>query len=94
MHGELKVVKNSLHLSSQLCRQMDAKNRIIFVLQDEELKETIEKAREMEEQYGHYFDLIIINQDVDRAYHQLLHEINMLEREPQWVPAAWLAHDQ
>lgn len=62
--------------------------------QDEELKETIEKAREMEEQYGHYFDLIIINQDVDRAYHQLLHEINMLEREPQWVPAAWLAHDQ
>lgn len=63
-------------------------------VKDEELKETIEKAREMEEQYGHYFDLIIINQDVDRAYHQLLHEINMLEREPQWVPAAWLAHDQ
>ncbi|XP_068249572.1 protein PALS1 isoform X4 [Palaemon carinicauda] len=61
---------------------------------DEELKETIEKAHEMEEQYGHYFDLIIINQDVDRAYHQLLQEINSLEREPQWVPAAWLAHDQ
>ncbi|XP_066946849.1 protein PALS1-like isoform X6 [Macrobrachium rosenbergii] len=63
-------------------------------VKDEELKETIEKAHEMEEQYGHYFDLIIINQDVDRAYHQLLQEINSLEREPQWVPAAWLAHDQ
>lgn len=63
-------------------------------VKEEELKETIEKAREMEEQYGHYFDLIIINQDVDRAYNQYLHEINMLEREPQWVPAAWLAQDQ
>ncbi|XP_045116482.1 protein PALS1-like isoform X1 [Portunus trituberculatus] len=70
------------------------KQRLGEPVKDEELKETIEKAREMEEQYGHYFDLIIINQDVDRAYHQLLHEINMLEREPQWVPAAWLAHDQ
>jgi hypothetical protein len=28
--------------------------------------------------------------DPDRAYHQLLDEINLLEREPQWVPAAWL----
>nr|XP_045610330.1 uncharacterized protein LOC123765695 isoform X4 [Procambarus clarkii] len=70
------------------------KQRLGEPVKDEELKETIEKAREMEEQYGHYFDLIIINQDVDRAYHQLLHEINMLEREPQWVPATWLAHDQ
>ncbi|KAG0711456.1 MAGUK p55 subfamily member 5 [Chionoecetes opilio] len=70
------------------------KQRLGEPVKDEELKETIEKAREMEEQYGHYFDLIIINQDVDRAYHQLLQEINMLEREPQWVPAAWLAQDQ
>ncbi|XP_076049029.1 uncharacterized protein LOC143029832 isoform X2 [Oratosquilla oratoria] len=63
-------------------------------VKDDELKDIIEKAREMEEQYGHYFDLIIINQDIDRAYQQLLQEINMLEREPQWVPAAWLSHDQ
>ncbi|KAG5876450.1 hypothetical protein JTB14_031135 [Gonioctena quinquepunctata] len=56
---------------------------------EEELKDTIEKAREMEEKYGHFFDLIIINNDTERAYHQLLNEINGLEREPQWVPAAW-----
>nr|XP_023013161.1 MAGUK p55 subfamily member 5-A isoform X3 [Leptinotarsa decemlineata]XP_023013162.1 MAGUK p55 subfamily member 5-A isoform X3 [Leptinotarsa decemlineata]XP_023013163.1 MAGUK p55 subfamily member 5-A isoform X3 [Leptinotarsa decemlineata] len=57
---------------------------------EEELKDTIEKAREMEEKYGHFFDLIIINNDTERAYHQLLNEINSLEREPQWVPAAWV----
>lgn len=57
---------------------------------EEELKDIIEKAREMEEKYGHFFDMIIINNDTERAYHQLLGEINSLEREPQWVPAAWV----
>ena len=32
--------------------------------------------------------------DPDRAYQQLLDEINLLEREPQWVPAAWLRKEQ
>merc|ERR1740128_630358 len=57
---------------------------------DDELENIIERAREMEEHYGHYFDMIIIYSDPDRAYSQLLDEINLLEREPQWVPAAWL----
>ncbi|XP_025835103.1 MAGUK p55 subfamily member 5 isoform X2 [Agrilus planipennis] len=57
---------------------------------DEELKDIIEKAREMESKYGHFFDMVIINNDTERAYHQLLAEINSLEREPQWVPAAWV----
>ncbi|KAK9746006.1 PDZ domain [Popillia japonica] len=57
---------------------------------EEELKDIIEKAREMEDKYGHFFDMIIINNDTERAYHQLLTEINSLEREPQWVPAAWV----
>ena len=57
---------------------------------DDELEEIIERAREMEERYGHYFDMIIIYSDPDRAYQQLLDEINLLEREPQWVTAAWL----
>lgn len=61
-----------------------------FDLQEEELKDIIEKAREMEDKYGHFFDMIIINNDTERAYHQLLSEINSLEREPQWVPAAWV----
>ncbi|KAJ9589661.1 hypothetical protein L9F63_017150 [Diploptera punctata] len=57
---------------------------------EEELKDIIEKAREMEDKYGHFFDMIIINNDTERAYHQLVNEINSLEREPQWVPASWV----
>ncbi|KAL7038973.1 hypothetical protein ACKWTF_009756 [Chironomus riparius] len=52
---------------------------------EEELKEIIATARDMEARWGHLFDMIIINNDTERAYHQLLAEINSLEREPQWV---------
>lgn len=57
---------------------------------EEELKEIIATARDMEARWGHLFDMIIINNDTERAYHQLLAEINSLEREPQWVPSSWL----
>ncbi|XP_022246458.1 MAGUK p55 subfamily member 5-like isoform X2 [Limulus polyphemus] len=62
-------------------------------VKEEELKDIIEKAREMEENYGHYFDMIIINSDIDKAYNELVKEINILEREPQWVPSFWLKND-
>lgn len=57
--------------------------------QDEDLKDIIATARDMEARWGHLFDVIIINNDTERAYHKLLTEINSLEREPQWVPAKW-----
>jgi len=60
---------------------------------DDELKEIIEKAREMEEVYGHYFDMVIVNGDEERTYSQLVTEVNRLEREPQWVPGVWLRND-
>ncbi|XP_025203537.1 MAGUK p55 subfamily member 5 isoform X3 [Melanaphis sacchari] len=74
--------------SLEKLRQKRLKNGESY--KEEELKEIIEKAREMEDKFGHYFDMIIINNDTERAYHQLLNEINSLEREPQWVPATWV----
>ncbi|XP_036362938.1 MAGUK p55 subfamily member 5-like isoform X1 [Octopus sinensis] len=59
-------------------------------LTENQLKEIIERAREMEEVYGHYFDHIIVNSNQSRTYDELLMEINRLEVEPQWVPISWL----
>ncbi|KAL0127648.1 hypothetical protein PUN28_003137 [Cardiocondyla obscurior] len=74
--------------SLEKLRQKRIKNNESF--KEEELKDIIEKAREMEDKYGHLFDMLILNNDTDRAYNQLLAEINSLEREPQWVPASWV----
>lgn len=56
----------------------------------EELRDIIEKAREMEQNNGHYFDTAIVNTDLDKAYQELLRIINKLDTEPQWVPSSWL----
>ncbi|CAG5135007.1 unnamed protein product, partial [Candidula unifasciata] len=57
---------------------------------DEQLRGIIDHSREIEEQYGHLFDFILVNSDLDQAYTELLAEINRIEVEPQWVPAAWI----
>ncbi|KAM6954550.1 MAGUK p55 subfamily member 5b [Aplochiton taeniatus] len=56
----------------------------------EELKEIIEKAREMEQSYGHLFDAAIVNAEPDTAFHELRRMIEKLDTEPQWVPSSWL----
>lgn len=61
-------------------------------MNDEQLKDIIEKSRDMETTYGHYFDMFIQMVDIDKSYRELLSAINVLEREPQWVPAAWLSN--
>ena len=43
----------------------------------------------MEDKYGHFFDYVLVNTDMDRAYEELLAEINRIEVAPQWVPVAW-----
>ncbi|KAG8011433.1 MAGUK p55 subfamily member 5-A [Nibea albiflora] len=56
----------------------------------EELKEVIEKAREMEHNFGQFFDATIVNMDPEQAFHELRRLIDKLDTEPQWVPTSWL----
>ncbi|XP_019953384.1 MAGUK p55 subfamily member 5b isoform X2 [Paralichthys olivaceus] len=56
----------------------------------DELKDVIEKAREMEHNFGHFFDATIVNMDPDQAFHELRKLIDKLDTEPQWVPTSWL----
>lgn len=44
----------------------------------------------MEDKFGHFFDYFLVNTDMDKAFDELLTEINRIEIEPQWVPVAWL----
>ena len=61
-----------------------------FTGQEDEYRDSISIAQEMEENYGHYFDSVIPFDSVEYVYEQLIFEINLLEREPQWVPAKWM----
>ncbi len=58
--------------------------------QEDEHRESISIAAEMEESFGHFFDSVIPFDSVDYVFEQLAFEISLLEREPQWVPAKWV----
>lgn len=55
-----------------------------------DLQSIIDEARDIENHYGHYFDMVLSITDIERAYQELLREINALEREPQWIPSIWM----
>lgn len=58
--------------------------------QDDQLRDIIDCSREIEETYGHLFDFVLVNNDLNQAFVELLNEINRIEMEPQWVPASWI----
>ena len=58
--------------------------------QDEELLDMVMSAQEMEDNYGHYFDQIIVNTDLERTFDELIKAINELEGKAQWVPVRWV----
>lgn len=61
------------------------------LLKEQELREIIDTGRGMEDAFGHYFDHVIIHHDHDRAYNDLISEIDRIQMEPQWVPMHWLS---
>lgn len=58
---------------------------------DNEFHDIIYNGHKLEFLYGHMFDAVIVNDDLLRAFHELLHIIKLVETVPQWVPASWVA---
>ena len=44
----------------------------------------------LETRYGHYFEHVVINEDVTVAASELISLSTKLESQPQWVPASWV----
>ena len=51
-----------------------------------------QESQEIEKRYGRYFDCVLVLRGANfpSASRELLEVINLLDVEPQWVPAAWL----
>ncbi|XP_036133017.1 MAGUK p55 subfamily member 7 [Molossus molossus] len=57
---------------------------------EEDFQEMIKSAQIMESQYGHLFDKIIVNDDLNMAFKELKTTFDKLETETYWVPVSWL----
>lgn len=59
-----------------------------------EVQQMVDKAREMEEMFGHYFDKTIVNTDLERTFDELRQTIDKLDVEAQWVRASWVSESR
>lgn len=80
----LKETRNALHARSTF----DVNNSRGFT--DEEFDDIIKAATRIEFLYGHFFDDVIVNEDLAVAFTHLVAAANRVETEPTWVPASWV----
>ncbi|XP_053115250.1 MAGUK p55 subfamily member 2 isoform X1 [Hemicordylus capensis] len=57
---------------------------------DADLKRTVDESCRIQRGYGHYFDLCLINDNMERTFQQLQEALEKLHSEPQWVPVSWV----
>lgn len=81
------------HISHEisLVRNWQNNYHVVSFAQPEDVRETLEKVREMEHSYGHLFDAVITNTEQEKSISELLRLIDKLDIVPQWVPSAWVS---
>ncbi|XP_070569909.1 protein PALS2-like isoform X2 [Ptychodera flava] len=57
---------------------------------DLDLQKTVEESARIQRLYAHYFDLTIVNNNIDEAFNQLIDSVEQLSSAPQWVPVNWV----
>ncbi|XP_067825330.1 MAGUK p55 subfamily member 3-like [Heptranchias perlo] len=65
-------------------------NGIIQEFGEEECQEMIRSATDIEEQYGHLIDKVMVKGDLQTACNELKIILDNIERDSFWVPANWV----
>jgi len=58
--------------------------------QDVDLRKTVDESARIQRAYSHYFDLTVVNDNLDKAFEALRADVDTLCSEPQWVPVNWV----
>ncbi|CAL1530301.1 unnamed protein product, partial [Lymnaea stagnalis] len=54
------------------------------------LERLANESKLLEKAYGHFFDLKIVNNDIDETIQTLEKAIQEICSTPQWVPVSWV----
>ncbi|KAH8859050.1 Peripheral plasma membrane protein CASK [Schistosoma japonicum] len=65
-------------------------NHYFLCVQDESLQRLSRESALLEQHYNHFFDLKIINNDIDETIIQLKQAIDEFQITPQWIPVTWV----
>ncbi|XP_005811785.1 MAGUK p55 subfamily member 2-like [Xiphophorus maculatus] len=59
-------------------------------LTDEELQRTCDESAKIQAAFGHFFDLTIVNENLDETYRTVKAALETVSKNPQWVPVTWV----
>ena len=51
---------------------------------------TVDESAKLEKKYKSFFDLVIVNDNMNDTYQKLRRAIENLTTEAQWVPTSWV----
>lgn len=57
---------------------------------DDDFREMLHTADRIEASCSHYFDSVLVNEDLQETVEELCHITDRLELEPSWMPSVWL----
>lgn len=63
---------------------------LVVTEQDVDLRKTVDESARIQRAYGHYFDLTVVNDNLDKAFDALQVAVDGLRADPQWVPVNWV----
>jgi len=57
---------------------------------DGSLERLAKESDSLKQAFGHYFDLTIVNNDIDETIRILERALEKINSTPQWVPISWV----
>ncbi|XP_068904760.1 protein PALS2 isoform X1 [Tenebrio molitor] len=79
--------QSSIRYSSRRARTLES---LASLYEEEDLKRALEDSASMQRTYDKYIDQVIVNNDFDITFRQIVEALDALTTEHQWVPVNWI----
>ncbi|XP_037957234.1 MAGUK p55 subfamily member 6 isoform X2 [Teleopsis dalmanni] len=79
--------QSSIRYSSRRARTLES---LASLYEDDDLIATVEESAFVQRKYEKYFDMVIINEDFDETFRQVVETLDQMSHEEQWVPVNWI----
>nr|XP_050846118.1 protein PALS2 isoform X4 [Vespula vulgaris] len=79
--------QSSIRYSSRRARTLES---LASLYEEDDLKSTLEESAALQRAYEKYIDLVIVNEDFDQTFRQVIAALDALATEHQWVPVNWI----
>ncbi|XP_074099697.1 MAGUK p55 subfamily member vari isoform X4 [Cotesia typhae] len=79
--------QSSIRYSSRRARTLES---LASLYEEDDLRSTLEESAALQRAYEKYIDLVIVNEDFDNTFRQVVAALDALATEHQWVPVNWI----